>query len=144
MVTSPSYHRMLQLRGLVSTWQGLECQFRGDWSQRIASLTSESDSNTFAGDEMQHIYLFSLTTAMNRYSHNPRVPTTREFVFKLKSSVPGVRVHYSLLLAFCQFPFVASQWQLWRKVINGKCGSLFVYKCCQTQLNFKRARVWIL
>ena len=34
---------MIHRHGLVLKWRGLECQFRGDWSQRIASLTSESD-----------------------------------------------------------------------------------------------------
>ena len=46
-----------------------------------------------------------------------------------------------LLLAICQFPFVSSQWLLWRKVTNGKCGSSFVYNYW-SQFNFKRASVF--
>ena len=41
----------------------------------IASLTSESDSTTFAGEEMQrHVCcFFSLTMDMNRVSENSRL-----------------------------------------------------------------------
>ena len=75
----------------------------------MASLTSESDSNTFVR-EMQHHHchtvFFSLTTNMNRDSQNPRVPGVPDG----KGDIYGVRVHNFLLLAICQFPFVCSQW----------------------------------
>ena len=49
----------------------------------MASLTSECDSNTFVGEEMQYhlsYYFFSLTTDMNRFSQtrNPRVPESQK------------------------------------------------------------------
>jgi hypothetical protein len=69
----------------------------------MASFTSESDSNTFAGEEMQrHLsyYFFSLTTDMNPASQNPRVPAAWD---GLTGYVPGVCVHYILLLTVCQF-----------------------------------------
>ena len=49
----------------------------------VASLTttSECNSNTFAGEEMQHQlshYFLSLTTDMNRDAQNPQVPTAQE------------------------------------------------------------------
>ena len=68
-------------------------------------------------------YSFSLTTDTNRISQNPRVPVAKPVEY----DVPGVRVHYFLLLAFRQFLFVSSRWLLWRKVTNCKCGSSFVY-----------------
>ena len=44
---------MLHPLGLVPKSKGLQCQFRGDRSQpiAIATLSSESDSNTFADEE---------------------------------------------------------------------------------------------
>ena len=54
------------------------------------------------------ILFFSLTTDMNRVSQNLRVPTARG----VSDYDPGVRVHYFLLLAVCQFPFVFSRWLL--------------------------------
>ena len=68
MVTSLWHHRVFHPCGLMKNLLGLRCQFCGDWSQRIASLTSESDSYTFASEETQHHYSFSLTTNMNRIS----------------------------------------------------------------------------
>ena len=53
MVTSSWDHWMLHPRGLVPILLDLWCQFRGDWSQRMAGLTSESDSHIFAGKEIQ-------------------------------------------------------------------------------------------
>jgi hypothetical protein len=69
----------------------------------MVSFTSESDSNTFAEEEIKrHLsyYIFSLTTDMNPASQNPLVPTAWG---GLAGSVPGVRVHYILLLAVYQF-----------------------------------------
>jgi hypothetical protein len=66
-------------------------------------FTSESDSNTFVGEEMQrHLSycFFSLTTDLNRFSRNPRVAAAWD---GLAGCVPGVRVHYILLLTVCQF-----------------------------------------
>ena len=43
----------------------------------MASSTSESDSNTFAYEEMQYhfsYYFFSLTTDMNCFAQSPQVP----------------------------------------------------------------------
>ena len=63
MVTSDQH--MLQPRGLAPALLGLQCQLRGDWSQRIASFTSESDSNTFAGSVICHtMFSVSLWTMM--------------------------------------------------------------------------------
>ena len=87
---------------------GLRCQFRGDLSQRMASLTSESDSTPITGEEMQrHLsyHFFSLTTDTNRVSQNPRVPVAQQDAEQWSL---GVRVHNFLLLAVCQFPFVSS------------------------------------
>ena len=123
MVTSQSRWILHPIFGLVPKLRSLRCQSRGDWSQRMASLSSECDSNTFVGKEMQHQlshYFSSLTTDMNRDARNPRVPGAYEQGFFV-----GVRVNVFLLLAICQFPFVPSQWLLWRKVIKGKCGSSF-------------------
>ena len=57
-------------------------------------------------------YFFSLTTDLNRSSWNPRVPAAAAGPDDWISSVLGVRVYYSLLLALCRFPFVSSQWLL--------------------------------
>ena len=44
--------------GLVPILLGLRCLFRGDWSQRMASFTSESDSNIFGrGDAASFVML---------------------------------------------------------------------------------------
>ena len=59
----------------------------------MASLTSEFDSNTFVGEEMQHhlsFYFFSLTTDMNSLSQNTRVPAAHEG----NTHDPGVGVHF--------------------------------------------------
>ena len=80
-------------RGLVPKLLGLKCQFRGDWSQRKANPTSESDSTTFAGEEMQrHLsyYFFSLTTDINGVCQNPRVPAAER---SMTITAPGVRAH---------------------------------------------------
>ena len=137
MVTSPWDHCGILPRGLVPRLPRLRCQFRGDWSQRITTSTSESDSNTLAGEEMQHhlsYYFFSLTTDMNRDSQNLRVPQAAEQdkVIIPKHSVRGV-CPFFFFPAVCHLthwhlPFVSSQWLLWRKVTNGKCGSSFLYK----------------
>ena len=73
----------------------------------MTSFTSESDSNTFAGEKIQrHIYyFFSLTTDVNRSSQNPRVPAAQSSV---TGCIPGVRVHYifaSGCLFKLQIPF---------------------------------------
>jgi hypothetical protein len=78
---------------------------------------------------------FSLTTDMNPVSQNPRVPAA-EPCGSDDESVPGVSV-LDLLLALYQSPFVSSQWLLWRKVTNGKCGSSFVLSTIRGQFNFK-------
>ena len=62
----------------------------------MANLTSECDSNTFVGEEMQHhlsYYFPSLTTDMNRDCHNPQVIAAQE---RQEYALPlrGVRVHY--------------------------------------------------
>ena len=70
----------------------------------MASLTSKSDSNTSGSEETQHHYIihavffFSLTTDVNRVSLNPKVPVA----LGIRGDY-GVRVHYLLLQAFCQF-----------------------------------------
>ena len=107
MVSSLWNHRIIRIHpcGLVPKWMGLRCQFRGDWFQRIASVTSESDSNTFAGEDTQcHLsyYSFGLTTDMNSFSlslslsQNPPVPTAQGI-----KNAPGARNHYYLLLFVC-------------------------------------------
>ena len=70
----------------------------------MTSFTSESNSNPFAGEEMQrHLsyYFFSLTTDVNRVSQNPLVPAAQSV--NLNTGVPGVRVHF-----FCDRPSVNS------------------------------------
>jgi hypothetical protein len=74
----------------------------------MESITSESDSSTFSGEEMQrHLSkFFSLTTDVNPASQNPRVPGSaahRGMRFELESNIPGVRVHN-----FCFWLFVNS------------------------------------
>ena len=62
----------------------------------MASLTSEYDSNSFVGEEMQHQlshYFSSLTTDMNRDTQNPRVPAVQKGKSKDHNYVPVVRVH---------------------------------------------------
>ena len=62
-------------------------------------------------------YFFSLTTDMNRVSQVPAVQHRAS-----GSHNHGVRVHYVLLLAVCEFPFrlqsmvtlkEGDQWQMW-------------------------------
>ena len=99
-VTSPWHHRLLHPRGLVLKLPGLRCRFRGDWSQRMASFSSEFDSTPFAGEEMQrHLSycLFSLTTDMSHVSQNTRVPAAQRGM----DNTPGVCVHYFLPLVVC-------------------------------------------
>ena len=57
------------------------------------------------------ILFFSLTTDMNPFSLNPRVPAAQPGV-RHNTNIAGVRVHYFLLLAVFQSPFVSSQWLL--------------------------------
>jgi hypothetical protein len=86
----------------------------------MASLTSESDSTTFAGEEMQphlsYTTFSSLTSDMNHHvSQNPPVPTAPLEGMTDDTSTIGVRVHYLFILLLgclsdsCQFPFVSSQ-----------------------------------
>ena len=67
MVTSLWRHRILHPGGLVPNLLRLRCQCLGDWSQRMASLTSESDSIIFAGNIMYH------TIFQSHYGHNSRL-----------------------------------------------------------------------
>ena len=73
---------------------------------------SEPDLNTFAGDEMQsHLlsYFYSLTTDINPASQNLRVFSSPPGLNKSDAlNVPGVRVHFFLLLVVCQSAFVSS------------------------------------
>ena len=135
MVTSPCEHSTIMgtiswiPRGLVPNLLGLRSQFRGDWSQRIAGFTSESDFNTIiAGEEQRDLsyYFFSLTTDIDRASKNPQVPEASQSGF-FSGLNSGVRVLFFLLLAVCQSPLVFSHcyWLLWRKATNFKCGSSF-------------------
>ena len=94
MVTSLWHHPSLHPRGLVPNSKGPQCQFRGDWSEPMASLTSESVSNTFAECHLSY-YSFSLTTDISRVSQSPLVPALLES--NRKSDVPGVRVHFPLI-----------------------------------------------
>ena len=61
MVPSLWHHRMLHPHGLVPNLLGLRCQFRGDWSQRIATHTSKSDFNTSGNKETQCRTIFSVS-----------------------------------------------------------------------------------
>ena len=86
----------------------------------MASFTSESDSNSFAGEMQPHwsYYFFSLTTDVNRIYQNPVVPTvTQNWYNNIK-----VRAHFVLHPAVCQFPIrlqsmvtlkEGDQWQMW-------------------------------
>ena len=117
---------MLHPRGLVPKLLGLRSQLRGDWSQRImvASITSESDSNTFAGEEMQrHLlyYFFSLTTDMNPFSPIPQVPAAKPGR-RNNTNIAGVRVHYFFASGCLSIPFrlqsmatlnLGNPWQMW-------------------------------
>jgi hypothetical protein len=51
----------------------------------------------------RHTIFFSLTSDINPTSKTPRVPTAREGMRINGDQLPGVRVHYILLLAVCQF-----------------------------------------
>ena len=64
----------------------------------MASLSSESDSNTFAECHLSY-YSFSLTTDILRVSKNPQVPAVQ----RVDYLGYGVRVHSIIRLAFCQF-----------------------------------------
>ena len=46
-----------------------------------------------------HSSSYSLTSEMNSFSQNPRVPAAQESQSNVAWSVAGVRVHYFLLLA---------------------------------------------
>ena len=61
---------------------------------------------------------------MNRYSQNPRVPAAQHTPPNVAPcpGIPGVRVHYFLLVAIRQFPFrlqlmttlkEGDRWQMW-------------------------------
>ena len=86
----------------------------------MASLTSESDSNTFAREIQYHLLysFFSLTTDMNRDPRNPRVPA----VLDSKRNYWEVRVHYFFASGYLSIPFrlqsmaalkEGDQWQMW-------------------------------
>jgi hypothetical protein len=72
----------------------------------MATLSSESDSSRRGDTRHLSYYFFSLTTDLNHVSQNPEVPEAQ----RKTVSDPGVRVHFFLLLAVCQLPFVSSQW----------------------------------
>ena len=84
----------------------------------MANRTSKSDSNTFAREETQHHYSFSLTTDMNCISQNPRVPVANQETY----FGSGVRV-YNFTSVFLSIPFFlqrmaslekeGDQWQMW-------------------------------
>ena len=63
----------------------------------MASLTSEYDSNSFVGEEMQHQlshYFSSFTKDMNRDTQYPFGPAAQKGKLKeFVDNVPGVRVH---------------------------------------------------
>ena len=120
---------MLHPRGLGPILLGLRCQFPGDWSQRKATFTSESDSNTFTGKKIQYhlsCYFFSLTTDINRVSQNPLVPAALPKPIWI-DSLSGVRIFF--FASGCKsITFISRQWLLWRKVTSVKCGSSSQYK----------------
>ena len=72
----------------------------------MASFSSESDSNSIAGEEMQrHSSYYSLTPEMNSFSQNPRVPAVQEGERNATRSVPGVRVHCFFASGYLSIPF---------------------------------------
>ena len=99
MVTSTWDQHMLQPRGLAPALLGLQCQLRGDWSQRIANFTSESDSNTFAGSVICHtMFSVSLWTMMSSvFIHE--CPWRQTGAIVVARCVRFI----ILLLALCQF-----------------------------------------
>ena len=101
------------------------CQSRGDWSQRMASLTSEYDSNSFVGEEMQHQlshYFSSFTKDMNRDTQYPFVPAVQKGKSKDYGHVPGVRVHvfcFSLYVNSLSSPVNGYSEERWPKANVG-------------------------
>ena len=138
MVTSLWNHRMLHPRGLVPKLLGLRCQFRGDWSQGIASLSSESDLQARRRSFISHIFFQSY------YGHESLISeSTSTCGGSSHSCLRGACIFF-FTSKFCQFPFVSSQWILWRKVTSGKCGSSSVYNYCyeSVKILLKMKRTW--
>ena len=92
MVTSSWHHRMLHPRGLVLRWLGLRFQFRGDWYQRIAHFSSQSDHNTFCGIICHTFFFSSLTSDLDPFSRNPRVSAAQPNLPEMDRSSLGVRI----------------------------------------------------
>ena len=121
-VTSSWVHHLLHPRGSMPILVGLCRRFRGDWSQQMATHTSESDSCRWEdSDAASFSYnFFSLTGGMNRVYRNPLVPVARPI--NTTDTVPGVRVPL-FFASGCQpisfrLQTVATlkegdQWQMW-------------------------------
>ena len=130
MVTSRRYN-ILHSRGLVTVpiWQGLRCQFHGDWSQRMASLTSECVSNTLVGEEMQHQLSHYFSSLYGQESRLSASTSACDAERQLEGFFwcSRVRVHFFCLLLFVNSlsspvnGYSEGRW-LW-----SKCGSSFVY-----------------
>ena len=67
---------------------------------------------------MQRHLLYSLTTDMDRFSQNPRVPAAQQGI----TGKPGVRVHFFFASGCLSIPFrlqlmvaleKGDQWQMW-------------------------------
>ena len=132
MVTSLWHVRVPVLHpcGLVPNFWRLWCQFRGGWSQPMANLTSEFDSNTFAGKETQHhlLYFFFFQSHYGRESRLSE-STSACVAWRASKYSRGAYPFYYLLLVFVNFPFVTRHWEwlLWRKVTKRICGSFILY-----------------
>ena len=128
MVTSLWHRRSLHPHGLVPNSKGLRCQFRGDWSQRMASLTSKSDSNTSGSEETQHHYIIHavfFSVSLRTWIASLWIQKYRwHLEYGVITGCVSIICYFRL---FVNLPFVARQWLLWRKVTNCKCGSSFVY-----------------
>ena len=133
MVISPWYRNMLQPRGLVPIWLILRCQFPGEWSQWIANFTSECDSPTHLSARRWSIICYTIfSVSLRTWIATLRIQGWLRCK-KVREMFPGCVSIFSLR-AICQFPFVFSQWLLWRKVTNCKCGSSFVYNYESSEL----------
>ena len=107
IVTSPSNHHFLHPRGLVLNILGLLCQFLGDLSQWIASLSSDSDLNAFSIEEIQRhwprpYFFFCLIRHESHLTESTGAwdATNPEYVYSQCVTI------IILLLAVCQFSFI--------------------------------------
>ena len=88
----------------------------------MASLTSESDSTTFAGDEIKHQLSFIILFSQSHYGHESRLPESTSAYGTTRESFRGAGLVFFFASGCLTIPFRlqvmatlkgGDQWQMW-------------------------------